>query len=194
MDPSPRKIGILRYLAAGVFIVSLFTILGADIYALRFSKFIPSPRWAEISLWIGILVGIAGGMLAFVPHPVSNRTPFLLRSCWSRLVGYTVVLFLSGYYAFLSGIPAWYTSIAGSYADQIVTVKQWHVGTRRGHCAGPSIEEAPWLISVCMDYSLRTYVSPGTRLILRGKATALGMNVYFFDIQGRQILPVLPSP
>lgn len=195
MEPNLQRPSKLRKTIALGLLALFAVIIAAAVYAVRFSRFVPSPSWAEISFWIGVAFGIGGIASGFLPLPPSKRPiPFVMKSVWGRAPIFGLLLFASTYLAFLSGLPAWYTFVAGTFDSQVVTVKGWQASVAGSRCVGPYVEEAPRQITVCLPPILRTSTSPGTRLVLEGKGTPLGINVSTVDIQGNQILPALPSP
>jgi hypothetical protein len=95
---------------------------------------------------------------------------------WVRIPAFGLLSFGFGYLAFAAGFPAWYTAAFGHPSRQIVTVEKWRFPSRWS-CAGPDVAEAPFLSTICLDYKNEQIAPVGSKLILHGAATDLGLNV-----------------
>jgi hypothetical protein len=158
-------------------ILALFglAVLVAALYALRFSHFVPSATWVQISLYAALCCAMCGALFALLP-------PHLIRRTWLAKKSITIPIsallsFAAGYEAFAAGFPAWYTSVAGSPGQQIVTIEKWRPPTFVKTCGGPDLVEAPLVQTVCLRVKRGANVPPGTKLLLKGSTTSLGINV-----------------
>ena len=164
MHGSIKIIVALSALAIGV----------AAIYAMRFSRFVPSPLETRVAFAAATACAIGGIALGFTQaRPGAGRW---LQLQWVRIPVFGLLSFGFGYLAFAAGFPAWYTAAFGHPSHQIVTVEKWRFPSRWS-CAGPDIAEAPFLSTICLDYKNEQIVPVGSKLILRGAATDLGLNV-----------------
>jgi hypothetical protein len=154
--------------------VVLITIAVAAIYAMRFSRFVPSPLGLDVALWGSGGVGLMGVGLGLVPS--SRPMPNWMRRPWIRAPLTGALLGFIGYEALVAGLPAWFTTYAGAPSERVVTVADWRTASTRT-CYGPDLVEAPMVATVCLGIGDRAKVPVGSKLLLRGSGTALGLNV-----------------
>jgi hypothetical protein len=141
---------------------------------MRFSRFVPSPLEIRVAFTAATICAIGGVALGFTQ--VRPGAPRWLHLRWVRMPTFGLLSFVVGYQAFAAGFPAWYTAAFGHPSRQIVTVEKWRFPSRWS-CAGPDIAEAPFLSTICLDYKNEQIAPVGSKLILRGAATNLGLNV-----------------
>src|SRR5271155_1463101 len=130
-----KVIGGLLGLAIGV----------AAIYAMRFSRFVPSTLEMRVALVAATACAIGGIAQAFAPlQPNAARW---LQPLWVRIPAFDLLSFVIGYTAFSAGFPAWYTAAFGYPGQQSVTVEKWR-STSLWRCAGPDIVGVPLLATI----------------------------------------------
>ena len=168
---SPQR----RACVLGLGVIALLIML-AGIYAFRFSRFVPSEAWNQIASIIAVGFGVLGVYTAFLPENAARPRPRWLRRIWVRAPGFAVLFYICSFAAFATGLPAWYTALAGSPAQRVVTVESWRFSSVQ-KCSGPELIEAPWVVRVCLSVTEQSKSPPGTKLILVGNGTALGINV-----------------
>jgi len=171
---------------------SLFAIFIAVLYAVRFSHFVPSPLGLQVALGVATMFGIGGVILAFkrLRSPSSGyRNLTLLGKVLRPLIVwplFCLVCFVLPYLAFKSGFPAWYTAAFGSPGERLVTVTQWPT------FASPN--------TISLSQKSAAMARPGSTLLVRGPATAFGINVETISLSERaavpppQTLPPVPAP
>jgi hypothetical protein len=167
----------LRILGYGIAVLALVIALAA-IYALRFSHFVPSPLGLSLATVAATICGIGGILLAFKPPVQAPQFPQRkwLQTKWLRVPAFAALTFGVGYWAFVAGIPSWYTGLFGTSAERSVTVSRWRTPSRWA-CSGPDIVEPPMLSTICLDFQSQTLAPVGTTLLLHGRATQFGINV-----------------
>lgn len=163
-------LSLIKSLAA---LLGLAIGIGA-IYAERFSHFVPSHLEIRIAFAAATACAIGGIALALAPPQVSPRR--WLRPLSVRVPAFGLFSFGVGYLAFAAGFPAWYTLAFGHPGERSVTIENWRLPSRWS-CAGPDVAEAPFLDPICLDYDDERVAPVGTNLVVRGRATALGINV-----------------
>jgi hypothetical protein len=158
-----------------VIVASSFATATASIYALLYSHFVPSPLGLRLAVFAAILCSVGGVALAFQPSPFSDRSS-KPEKLWVRVPAFGLLCFGLGYSAFAAGFPAWYTTAFGFPSERIVTVEKWRQRSRFS-CEGPDLIEVPLPNTICLSQKSAPFVRPGAKLVVRGRATALGIKV-----------------
>jgi tetratricopeptide (TPR) repeat protein len=183
-------------------VVFVFAVLIATLYALRFeSHFVPSPLGLRLALGVSTMFGIGGVILAFMRlrRPLSGDRLGPSRR-WILVPVLGLFFFVLPYLAFEEGFPALYTAAFGSPGERLVTVTGWRTPFTPSvrSCEGPVVAEARFLggNTICLSQKSAPLVRPGSKLIVRGPATAFGIKVETISLAERAAVPpsqTLPS-
>lgn len=154
--------------------LSAMIVMLTGLYAFIWSRFVPSDGTQLGALILASVCGVGGGYLAFLPPPPSHPRPRWLGGLWIRLPVFAALSFGVGYQALAAGLPSLVTSAVGIPGTRIVTVESWRFHSRY-QCSGPDIYEAEWLSTICLRYSDSGKAPPGSKLLLSGASTSLGI-------------------
>jgi len=171
--PRPKRPLTLRgRIVLGVQCV-LTVALFLGLWGIRVGGFVPSNLGNTVGL-IAAAVGVALGIMIALKQDATRITKLWMKDPFLRSL---VCAVASGsmFAVASTGVDWSYTAVFGTVSDRTVTVTSWRSGGYRV-CRGPNFAEAPLTSSVCLDASWKASLSPGTRLILMGRQTALGIN------------------
>jgi hypothetical protein len=154
--------------------ISAVVVMLSGLYAFIWSRFVPSENTQLLALVLASACGFGGGYLAFLPPPPNHPRPRWLGGLWIRLPIYAALSFSVGYQALAAGLPGIVTSAIGIPGTRIVTVESWRFHSRY-QCSGPDIYEAEWLSTICLRYSESAKAPAGSKLLLSGASTSLGI-------------------
>ena len=158
------------------FATPLIVLLLTGLWAWVTGGFVPS----DLDNWIGVSAAILGGVLGLVmawktPQESFRNGKLLNRSKLTR-IPLTVFGVASSFYISGSLATGWLAVTAfGQEGHRVATVSGWREGGRYT-CHGPDIAEEP-LSWICLNRSAEAIFPVGTKVVLQGRSTALGMIV-----------------
>ena len=142
-------------------------------WAMQGGGFVPSSLGNAIDL-TAAAIGVVLGIVLALKEDATRIAPRWFRDpiLRSLATAFGLGCFLA---IAASGVDWSYTAVFGTVGDRTVTVTSWRSGGYRV-CRGPNFARAPFTSSVCLDGSWAAKLPPGSRLILMGRQTALGIN------------------
>lgn len=162
-----------QWIALGIMCL-LFAAIFLGLWGMLAGGFVPS-KLGEAFFGVSAATGVAVGVALALRMPEERITRKWMKDPALRSIG--MALGAAMFFSTASQGIGW-TSAAlfGTRVDQVVTVSGWRYGGKVS-CEGPELVEAPVIASLCLGDGWREKLPPGTRLIVSGRETPLGMDV-----------------